>query len=105
MRLSPQLPFLIMKLVLTFAFCQQALGYDIGVSAFLSVLALHPLTLSIPALLSLHALVNVPSAEHAAMILLPMGLLAALIWIARDDAPTKPGVRVQPVRRSIPSAT
>ena len=92
MRIPNDWPFLLMKAVLAFAFCHQALGYDIALSAFLTVLALHPLTLSIPGMLSLHAVANAPSAEQAVMIALPLSLFIALTWVLRDFS-FKPAAR------------
>lgn len=88
MRIPQHWLLMVMKAVLAFAFCHQALGYDIGISSLLTLLALHPVTLAIPGLLCLHAIVNAQGLQQLATILLPLTALAALIWIVRDpDAP------------------
>jgi hypothetical protein len=93
MRIPHYWPLPLMKAVLAFAFCHQALGYDIGVSSLLTLMALHPVTLAIPGLLCLHAIVNAQGMQQLATILMPLTALAALIWIVRDpDVPATPSI-------------
>lgn len=102
MRIPHYWPLLVMQVPLAFATCHYAMGYGPWVSAFLTLLTLHPLTWTIPVLLAIHAVVNVPSAADAAAILLPLATLGVLSWLVRVPNPRA----VTPVgRRTSPAIT
>ncbi len=82
MRLPRYWPILLMQLPLAFLFCNQALGYGPWLSAFLTLLTLHPLTWTLPALLALHAMVNT-GFENLVTIGLPLCALGVLAWLVR----------------------
>ncbi len=83
MRIPSNWPLLLTQLVLAFAFCHLALGFELWLCALLTALTLHPLTWPVPALLALHGIINAADLATSAAILLPLVGLAYLTYLAQ----------------------
>lgn len=89
MRIPSNWPLLLMQVPLAFLICHQVLGYDLWLSALLTALTLNPLTLMIPALITLHAMVNAPSTMDSIMLLVPVAAIGTIAWLARAPLPAR----------------
>ncbi|TDU31805.1 hypothetical protein DFR24_1187 [Panacagrimonas perspica] len=89
MRIPSHWPLLLMQVPLAFLFCHEVLGYDLWLSAFLTALTLNPLTLMIPALITLHAMVNAPSTMDSVTLLIPVAAIGTIAWLARTPLPPR----------------
>jgi len=87
MRIPSHWPLLLMQMPLAFLFCHQVLGYDLWLSALLTALTLNPLTMTIPALITLHAMVNAPSTMDSVTLLVPLAAIGTIAWLASGRLP------------------